>query len=82
MFDNKTLGTGELIVLRWQNYYLKVFSDDLRNHKRLRLVSIINVDYAGKLVWNALLDGLDRLVIVVGLSRCIVIGGHYALSVL
>jgi hypothetical protein len=39
--DQEALGTGELVLLNWQNHDLKLFVDYVWNRKAVRIVGIV-----------------------------------------
>ena len=78
VLDEEALDAGELVVLRGQHddVELEVGEVGTGQFEPGRVVGVFVADRTGELVGHALLQGLDRLAVVVGLAGGVVIGRH------
>ena len=78
MLHEEALDAGELVFLRGQDDHVEFEVGQVGSgqFEARGVVGVFVADGAGKLVRDALLQGLDRLAVVFGLAGCVVIGRH------
>ena len=77
VLHEEAVDAGELVRLRREHHDVEVeVGEIVSGELEARVVGVIDVDDTGHLVGDTLLEGLDRLGVVVGLPRCVVVGCH------
>jgi hypothetical protein len=65
VLHDEAFRTGELVFLRRKNYHLEVLGDYLVTEDSFAVLRVVYVGRACDLFWDALLDSLERLCVVV-----------------